>query len=315
MILLAILGQTSSGKSEIAVDIARFYIKKGLNVWVVSCDSRQVYAGLNIGTGKVEGCWLDNCDTKKYPNKNVYFYKEVAHFLIDCVKPGQDFGLVDYLKSFNNLFEQVQPDFVILCGGTGLYAKSIYSGKKYFETRAEALEDYNKTRELYSSLSKAELQQKCKNLNLNQSDFNNKIRLINHLLKKTALSNNWINEKRVISFEQKFIFGIDIDTKLLKQRIVKRLKQRIRLGLFEEFLELKIAGVKNSFWDKIGLEYRLCLFYYYGLISKNEWQNKLLSENLQYAKRQLTWFKKEPLTWKPNGFEILKYLDKLTTDR
>jgi tRNA dimethylallyltransferase len=314
MILIAILGQTSSGKSEIAVEIAKFYTQKGLNTWVINCDSRQVYKDLNTGTGKVEGFWLNNTDPTKYPNKKVYFYKKVAHFLIDYIKPQQNFGLIDYLKDFNDLFEQIQPDIVILCGGTGLYAKSIYSGQSYFETKPEFLGDYQKRREFYTSLPMEELQKKCQKMGLNQSDFNNKIRLTNHLLKQDAFKNNWINEKKLPCFEKKFLFGVSVGGEVLKEKIAKRLKQRVVLGLFDEFLRLKSAGVENSFWGKLGLEYRLCLFYYYGLISEKDWKSKLQSENLQYSKRQLTWFKKEPLIWKRNSLEILQYLDKLTTD-
>jgi tRNA dimethylallyltransferase len=306
MKLIAILGQTSSGKSEIAVEIADYYTQKGLVVWVVNCDSRQVYKDLNIGTGKVAGQWQQT--DKDLPSSSTYFYKNIPHFLIDYIEPQEGFDLTKYLSDFKNLFTQKVPDIVILCGGTGLYAKSVYSQKDYFTTKPEHLENYKQLREYYSNLSLGDLQKQTEDLNLNQSDFNNKIRLINQLLKRTATLNDWLIPEQPVEFEESFLFGILTEQGELYQKISDRLKNRIDSGLFEEFLSLKQKNIDPSFWTRIGLEYRLCWFYYYGLISQKEWQSKLLSQNLQYAKRQLTWFKREPLIWKKSTFEILQYL-------
>lgn len=307
MKLIAILGQTSSGKSEIAIEIANYYTQKGLAVWVVNCDSRQVYKDLNIGTGKITGQWQQS--SVGLPGTSTYFYKNTPHFLIDYIKPGQDFDLTKYLTDFKNLFRKSSPDIVILCGGTGLYAKSIYSQKVYFTTKPEYIENYKQLREYYGSLDLSDLQKQTENSALNKSDFNNKIRLINQLLKRTAAVNGWLIPEQPVQFKESFLFGISTEQEELHQKISDRLKVRIDSGLFEEFLNLKQKKINPSFWTRVGLEYRLCWFYYYGLISQKEWKSKLLSQNFQYAKRQLTWFKREPLIWKKNTDEIVEYLD------
>lgn len=115
MNLLVLLGQTSSGKSQMAVDLALKLNKTNQIVWIVNCDSRQVYKGLNLGTGKVEGGWQND----------IYFYKEVPHYLIDYVDPQATYSLNQYLQDFKNLFLKDKPGWVILTGGTGLFAKAI----------------------------------------------------------------------------------------------------------------------------------------------------------------------------------------------
>ena len=127
MNLVTILGQTSSGKSQLAVDLAKTLITSGQKVIILNCDSRQIYKYLDIGTAKIDGKYLPFDVSQESQIKTAFFWQGVPHFLIDYVDPGERYTLVQYLQGFVKLCQDLKDsiDTAILVGGTGLWAKAI----------------------------------------------------------------------------------------------------------------------------------------------------------------------------------------------
>lgn len=285
MNLIAILGQTSSGKSELAVQLA----KKLGRACVINCDSRQIYRGLNVGTGKVEGHW----------DKKMYFYKNIEHFLIDSVNPETQFALIDYLQAFVKLIPELETkyDTIILSGGTGFWAKAILEKVELGFVKAQFDTEYQEFKRKLQSKTITQLQNLVGAKILNQSDFQNPYRLVSHLLRQESIHQNWLSPIQYPNFESTKAFVIQVDQEVLKQKIKSRLVERVSLGIVEETEKILYLG-RDRIWQ-LGLEYRLSWCYLHGLITQTEYENKLVQENLQYAKRQLTWLKKQDyIIWK-----------------
>lgn len=307
MHLLILLGQTCSGKSETAVKIAHLLGKK--NCWIVNCDSRQIYKDLNIGTAKVQGKW------EIIDNKKTFIYKEIPHFLIDFVNPfageNLDYSLVKFIQDFNQLFlkkpnfeTEKLPKFVILTGGTGLFAKAIFEEYKLGLVKIEFENKYQNFKQSLSELSLVKLQkiflEKCIEQKLNSSDFANPRRLISKILRNHAEKQNWQKPIFYPKFTSKTKVALKINQIDLQKKIQERVVERLDLGLLKEVLEIQTLGQKKIM--HLGLEYRLTQIYLNGALTRREWEKSLFKENLKYAKRQLTWLKKE----NPNWLEIQK---------
>jgi tRNA dimethylallyltransferase len=287
MQLITILGQTCSGKTQMSINLFRHFQSLHKSCWVVNCDSRQIYQKLNYGTAKVEGEWKDG----------VYWVEgDVPHLLIDYVNPTVQYNLGDYLKDFCDLFSTTElPDYVILVGGTGLYAKAINEEMDLGFVKKEYEKEYSGRKKELNSLSLTELQGLLfeQNLELNQSDFHNKIRLVSNLLRLESLQKHWLEEIYYPKFEKKIYCAIDIlDQQDLQIKIKNRIKLRINQGLLEETKSLtSVLGSVRV--DELGLEYRLTRKFLTGEITESEWIEQLGNENWQYAKRQMTWLKRE----------------------
>ncbi len=294
MTLIVLLGQTCSGKSQMAVDLA----KKLGSSWIVNCDSRQVYKYLNIGTAKVEGSWQNFQNLGK-----VFLYQGIPHFLIDFVDPKQTYSLhkflQDWCKLFNSL-EQNLPEFVILTGGTGLFARAVVKQYQLDEINPEYETIFQKQKQLLESQSLSKLQEIVSSYstikNINHSDFFNRRRLINYVLRNFAKQKGLLNHKKLKypNFDRTLQFAISVDQQTLKERIWLRLNQRIANGLLNEVVNLPLS--QERLWS-LGLEYRISSLYLRGWLTETEWKQKLFQENCKYAKRQMTWLKKQPVVW------------------
>jgi tRNA dimethylallyltransferase len=286
MKLITILGQTCSGKTQMSLDLFRHFQKLGQSCWVVNCDSRQIYRKLNYGTAKIEGVWKNN----------VYWVeKDIPHCLIDYVEPDLQYNLSNYLGDFCNLFLSEKPDYVILVGGTGLYAKAINEEMDLGIVKKEFEQKYKEKKKKLNNLRLYELQKLVsnKNISLNESDYANKIRLVSNLLRSKSQDYGWLEEINYPKFEQKYYVAIDIpDQQDLQRKIKDRIKLRINLGLLIE-TEGLILELGKERVNQLGLEYRLTQMFLNQEISEMEWIEKLSNENWQYAKRQLTWLKRE----------------------
>ena len=308
MQLITILGQTSSGKSDLAVELAKNVISKGKKACVVSCDSRQIYKGLNIGTGKIEGKWtFDN-----QISREVFEHEGIKHFMIDFVDPHNNYNLQSYVLDFYNLMLEIQNsfDYVILVGGTGLYAKAIVEQLDLGQVKLEQLEDYNEYKTKLQNLNLLGLQLKLKDLNiqLNNSDHNNRVRLVSNLLKNHSQKLGWIKPSQYFKFEKQYLFAIEVDQNQLKQKIENRLIQRFNKGLIDEIKQFEYLGEPKFL--SLGLEYRQAWHFMHGKLTHSQLQINLLTENLQYAKRQLTWLKKQKnLMWIRNFKEIISLIE------
>ncbi len=321
MKLISVLGPTSSGKSDLVVLLANDLNRKhGLNSTVIiSCDSRQIYRGLNIGTGKIEGGWVELNLGEKL--EQVYLYQQIPHFLIDFVDLHRQYGLYEYLSDFCKLFQNwsgwgFEPKFVILCGGTGLFAKAIVDQYQLEQFKSEPYPVIETLKAELSSYNANELQQilaqktpNFKNI-LNNSDQNNPRRLINQIVRAVARENDWINENTLNypKFESKFQFYLNpVD---LKTRLKTRFKLRMEAGLIDESLALLQTGrLPPSKLLELGLEYREFWAYFIGLQTQTEFTQNCIRENWQYVRRQITWFKKQAdLVEVQNMGDILRHL-------
>jgi tRNA dimethylallyltransferase len=302
MKLITILGQTCSGKTQMSLDLFRHIQKLGKLCWIVNCDSRQIYRKLNFGTAKVEGTWKDN----------IYWVDgDIPHYLIDYVEPDLQYNLSNYLEDFCNLFQTEQPDYVILVGGTGLYAKAINEEMDLGIVKKDFVQNYNEEKKKLNNLGLYELQKLIsnKNLKLNESDYMNKIRLVSNLLRLESVNSNWLEEINYPKFEQKYYFAIEIEDQLaLQNQIKERIKLRINQGLIMETRGL-ILNLGSKRVDELGLEYRLTQRFLSGEIMEKDWIEQLGNENWQYAKRQLTWLKREKnIIWIKSIKDLIKIL-------
>jgi tRNA dimethylallyltransferase len=304
--IITLGGQTSSGKSEMAVDLA----KKLGDCWIINMDSRQIYKKLDLGTGKVPGIWqnFEYEDT----TRSAFFYSGIPHFLIDVVDPSKPLTLVDVLELFIEFSTKPLPKYLILTGGTGLYIKAIV--EKYNLVKLENPEEIAHIESLKSHLqltSIADLQTIFLTYHAptpNNSEYHNPQRLINTILNleiKTRSFGTLLHIPQFASYQQ---FAIRVDQETLKQRISTRIHDRIKSGMIEEIASLSYLGHQRL--HDLGLEYRYTNEYLQQNLTKSEFINTLTTKTIQYAKRQLTWLNAQQVIW-IDSIEVL--LEKIST--
>jgi tRNA dimethylallyltransferase len=311
--LVCILGQTSSGKTAMGLDLASFLeVEMQWKTWIIGCDSRQIYHGLDLGTGKIEGKWQqvyniykkDQMETEALLRIgqqpfSAYVYKNIKHYLIDYVDPRYRFTLGDYIEDFCSLVElskelpfQDQPDALIMVGGTGLYAAAILENYDLDRIDPHYTDQFIQHQKWLGSLTLEELQQKLNRQDFNESDWKNPRRLVSRLLKIEAKSNKWVQKFDYPQFESKSAYVIDIDQKLLKDNIKERIEERISIGMADEIkAALKKYGYERC--SELGMQYSLMVLKDTGKITEQEWFDRVILSEIQYARRQDTWLKKQ----------------------
>jgi tRNA dimethylallyltransferase len=296
MQLITILGPTSSGKSQLAVQIAKTLPKS----CIIGCDSRQVYQKLDFGTGKIDGKLQDG----------KYYYQGIEHFLIDCVDLETNYSVIDFVTDFCKVITSIQTEYqtAILVGGTGLYAKAILDKMELGIVQNRYKTEYNDLKQILQNTNLGDLQRRVLELGieLNNSDLHNKVRLVSRILKTTAIQNHWLQNIDYPQFEKQTSFCLDLQIDILKQNIQTRLNNRIGVEIIQETQYL----MKNypSKIDSLGLEYRLTYLYLMGFLNHGEYLQNLLQQNFAYAKRQKTWFQKQPELIFGTSQEILKLI-------
>ena len=285
--LIVIIGPTASGKSALAIKIAQKFGGE-----IVSADSRQIYKGMDIGTGKV---------SKKE-------MAAVPHHLIDIVSPKKIFTVFQYKKLATKKINEIlkRSKLPIICGGSGFYIQSIIDNiiipkvKPDKKLRADLLK--KSTEELFDNLKKLD-PRRAENI-----DKHNRHRLIRALeiIIKSGKKVPVLISKPI--YESLFI-GIKRSkkelTKLIKERLLKRLKD----GMVKEVIGLKKTGVSYERLEDLGLEYRYIAYYLQNKLNYNEMIKKLQLEIEHYAKRQLTWFRKEKrIKWIKNQKESENFI-------
>jgi len=265
--LITILGPTASGKTSIAAKLA-----KDFNSEIISADSRQVYRGMDIGTGK------DLIEFKK---------NDARYHLIDIAEPLEEYNLFRFTKDFQSSFEEIKAKdkLPILVGGTGLYISAILQSYNLPE-----IDDENESGELnaltFSQLKQTLIKLKPKLHNL--SDLKSKDRLVKAILierSRKKVSPALIDLKSLN-------IGIMLEREETKKRITKRLKNRLADGMIGEIEELLRKGVSSEKLNYFGLEYKFVCQYIKGTLSYNDMFQKLNSAIHNFAKRQMTWFRK-----------------------
>jgi len=306
--LIVILGPTASGKSELAVKLA-----KKFNGEIVSADSRQVYKGMDIGTGKIPPDTKNssNFSTGQAKKKHTFTHKGIPHYCIDVASPKRRFTVVQYrklaLKAINKILKNVHVP--ILCGGTGFYIQAVVDGIVIPEVKPDwrLRSDLNKlkTEELFKLLKKLDLK-RAKII-----EKKNKRRLIRaiEIIMKT--------KKPVPPFKKQplpypvLMSGIKKSPGELKKLIEKRFLKWLRQGLIKEVKNLKKSGLS---WQKIedfGIHYRVVAQFLQNKIDYKLMIENSLKELQNYAKRQMTWFKRDKrIHWIKNYQEVRELIKK-----
>ncbi|MDI6755434.1 MAG: tRNA (adenosine(37)-N6)-dimethylallyltransferase MiaA [Thermodesulfobacteriota bacterium] len=266
--LLVILGPTASGKTRVAVQVAR-----ALKGEIISADSRQVYRGMDIGTGKDLG-----------------EYGSVPYHLIDIVDPGYEFNVFEFQRRFGEVFREIQArgHLPLLAGGTGMYLDAVLRGYQLMEVP----ENLSLRNEL-AALGDDDLAVRLKEINPglhNTTDLMDRNRLM-RAIEIAEFQREAQNELPLPELSP-IVFGIKWEREILRRRITKRLKERLSHGLIEEVDQLHQTGIPLETLEFYGLEYRFVAQYLKGALNKNDMFQKLNSAIHQFAKRQETWFRR-----------------------
>ncbi len=270
--LVVVVGPTASGKSSLAVELARKF--KGE---IISADSRQVYKGMNIGTGKI---------IKKE-------MKGIPHYLLNVVSPKKKFDVTQYRKLALKAIDKVQKSgrTPILCGGTGFYIQAVVDGIVFPEVKPDW-----KLRARLEKLSTVKLFEKLKGADPQRAktiDRNNRRRLIRALeiIIKTKRPVDKL-EKNPLPYPIIFL-GMKKEREKLKEMIEERFFSWLEQGFIKEVKKLRKSGISWKKLEGFGLNYKTAALYLQNKINYQQFVEQSLSELNKYAKRQMTWFKRD----------------------
>lgn len=275
--IIAIVGPTAAGKSDLAVEIA-----KKFNGEVISADSRQVYRGLNIGTGKI---------TKKE-------MLGIPHHLLDVCSPKKVFTVALYKKLADKTIADIlsRGKVPIICGGTGFYVDAVTQNQMIPEVPPN--QQLRKKLEKLSAERLYTMLQKLDPRRAREIDSHNKVRLIRAIEIAKSLGHvPHLDVERPSKYDVLYI-GTFWKPEILKERIHKRLLQRMKIGMIAEAKKLHVRGLSWKRMYELGLEYRYLSLYLQGKITKPEMIEQLNFAIFHYAKRQMTWFKRnKAIVW------------------
>lgn len=267
--LLTVLGPTASGKTRAGVALAQ-----ALDGEIISADSRQVFRGMDLGTGK-----------------DLTEYGDVPHHLIDVADPGTEFSVFAFCRAFSRAFGEIRRRgrLPILVGGTGLYLDAVLLGYRL----VEVAEDPALRREL-DALSEKQLRARLLHLRPgqhNRSDLEDRARLV-RAIEIAEAEREGRGEVLQLPPLRPVIFGLRWERAELRRRIGQRLKERFTAGMLEEVADLHARGVSWEALEYYGLEYRFIAQHLQGRMNRNDMRQKLESAIGQFAKRQETWFRR-----------------------
>lgn len=269
--IITILGPTASGKTSLATRLA---LMMG-NAEIISADSRQVYRGMDIGTGK---------DLADYEIEGV----SIPYHLIDIADAGDKYNLFQFQQDFWNAYNDIRSrgKFPILCGGTGLYIESVLKSYKMVpvpenpqlrqELEGRSLEELTELLSTYKSLH-------------NTTDVDTPKRAIRAIEIQQYYRENKIDEREFPSLRSLTI-GVNIDRDLRRQKITQRLHDRMQQGMLQE-VEGLLRHVPAEDLMYYGLEYKYLTLCCLGQLTREEMLRQLEIAIHQFAKRQMTWFR------------------------
>ena len=274
--MITILGPTASGKTDLAAHLAA-----RLNAEIISADSRQVYRGMDIGTGK---------DLADYTVEG----HAVPYHLIDICEPGTKYNLFRYQQDFLDSYEDIRSRGIlpVLCGGTGLYIEAVLKGyslspvPQNSELRKELEE--KSLEELTAML--VELKAKNHSVMHNKTDVDSCQRAIRAIEIETYNLTKPTEERQCPPIDS-LIIGVDIDREMRRKKITNRLKARLEEGMVDEIAGLLKRGIPAEDLIYYGLEYKFVTEYLIGKLSYDEMFRQLEIAIHQFAKRQMTWFR------------------------
>ncbi|HNZ86191.1 MAG TPA: tRNA (adenosine(37)-N6)-dimethylallyltransferase MiaA [bacterium] len=273
--IICVVGPTACGKTKLGVKLASRF-----NGEIISADSRQVYKGMDIGTGK------DLCD-----------YGKIPYHLIDIENPKKQITLFDWQKQAIEKIKEInsREKVPFIVGGTGLYINSIVDG--YILADQKINKDFRKK---LNNTPLPELQKMLKKLDLksyNKIDIKNKRRVIRAI--EIAKSDSSISKKIKKKLFKSLVIGITFDRNIINKRIDERLKHRLENdNMIDEIKNLHKNGVSWKRLEDFGLEYRFISRYLQKKINYGELFTQLSIAIHQFAKRQMTWFnKRKDIIW------------------
>jgi tRNA dimethylallyltransferase len=270
--LLVVTGSTATGKTAFAAHLAY-----QLNGEIISADSRQVYKGMDKATGK---------DLSDY----VVNGTRIPYHLVDIVDPGYEYNVFEFQKDFISAFNSIttKSKLPILCGGTGLYIESVLKGYRLIDVpenlKLRANLENKKDEELITFLKSFKTPH-------NVTDTSDRKRLVRAI----EIQQYYTDHPEIdFSFPEihPLIFGIHFDRATLRKRITDRLDARLGGGMVEEVRDLLKKGLKPEQLKFYGLEYKFLTQFVIGEICYNDMYNLLNTAIHQFAKRQMTWFRK-----------------------
>lgn len=269
--LLVVTGPTASGKTSLAAAVAQ-----RIGGEIISADSRQVYRGMNLGTGK------DYDDYKVDGN-------HVPYHLIDIADPGYKYNVFEYQRDFIKVYSDLKKRkvFPIVCGGSGMYADSIITGYKMFEVPPDCGLRIELEKKSLEELK--EILSTLKSLH-NTTDTETKKRVI-RAIEIEHLSRNKGTQCSEFPVVRALIIGIMSDRDIRRKRISERLKQRLDSGMVDEVKNLIDHGINPETLIYYGLEYKFITLYLTGKLSYSDMTRDLEIAIHQFAKRQMTWFR------------------------
>ncbi len=279
--MITILGTTASGKTQLATQLAYC-----LNGEIISADSRQIYKGMDIGSGK---------DLSEYVVNRV----QIPYHLIDIREAGYEYNVYEFQNDFLSAYEQIrkQHKTPILCGGTGLYLEAVLRQYRLFDVPID--------QNLRNGLSNKNMEELSALLESygplhNQTDICERERLIRAIEIKKFQTEQPDSTQSWPEIEN-IIFGVYFDRAIIRQRITERLSQRLNNGMINEVETLLKQGIPKERLIRYGLEYKYVTLYLTDQLSYEEMFRLLNTAIHQFAKRQMTWFRRMEKT----GINIL----------
>lgn len=269
--LITILGPTASGKTPLAVALAY-----KLDTEIISGDSRQIYRRMDLGTGK---------DLADY----VVNGHQVPYHLIDIVDPGYKYNVFEYQRDFLAAYNKVKQKgkLPVLCGGTGMYLESVLKGYRLLPVPENP--------QLRTSLADKSLEELTQMLSTYKKLHNSTdVDTVKRAIRAIEIEEYYKQqppEYREFPVLNSLIIGVDIDRELRRQKITRRLKQRLDEGMVDEVKALLEGGIASEDLIYYGLEYKYLTLYATGVLSFDDMFSQLETAIHQFAKRQMTWFR------------------------
>jgi tRNA dimethylallyltransferase len=270
--LISILGATASGKTSVAALLAT-----KIDGEIISADSRQVYRGMTIGTGK---------DIEDYCVQGV----NVPYHLVDIVDAGYQYNVFEFQRDFITIFDKIieKNKMPILCGGSGMYLEAVLKGYKLINV---PVNDQLRQQLLGKSLNELSTILKQYKVLHNKTDVDT----VKRAIRAIEIEEYYATHPQIDQYFpdiQSLVFGIEFERQTRRQRISQRLKNRLDNGLVDEVRYLLDAGLTPDQLVYYGLEYKYLTQYIIGQMSYNEMFSQLETAIHQFSKRQMTWFRR-----------------------
>lgn len=270
--LVTVLGPTATGKTSLAANIAL-----ALDGEIISADSRQVYRGMDIGTGKdYEDYWVGG--------------KLIPSYLIDIEEAGAHYNVYRFQTDFSEIFQDIagRKKFPVLCGGSGLYIESVLKDYKLIKVPPDA--------ELRKNLENKNLEELTEILRQYKPDLHNKtdIETIRRAVRAIEIEKYYLENPGLESELPEINslnIGIFFEREQRRERISQRLRQRLEAGMVDEVRNLMLNGLTADQLIYYGLEYKYVTLYLTEKLTYSEMFNQLEIAIHQFAKRQMTWFR------------------------